>query len=67
MFLSLVSSPPPQETITDEVTINWRTLTAFKDLGSPWYRNVGLWYALFVAGILGCYAAFSGLFMAPRG
>jgi len=67
VFLSLVTPPPPPEKITDEVTINWRTLTAFKDLGSPWYRNVGLWYALFVAGILGCYAAFSGLFMAPRG
>ncbi|NLT60262.1 MAG: sodium/solute symporter, partial [Candidatus Hydrogenedentes bacterium] len=66
VFLSLVTPPPPPEKITDEVTINWRTLTAFKDLGSPWYRNVGLWYALFVAGILGCYAAFSGLFMAPR-
>ncbi|HQE77026.1 MAG TPA: sodium/solute symporter [Candidatus Hydrogenedentes bacterium] len=67
VFLSLVTPPPPPEKISDEVTINWRTLTAFKDLGSPWYRNVGLWYALFVAGILGCYAAFSGLFMAPRG
>ena len=67
VFLSLVTPPPPPEKITDEVTINWRTLTAFKDLGSPWYRNVGLWYALFVAGILGCYAAFSGPFMAPRG
>ena len=67
VFLSLVTPPPPPEKITDEVTINWRTLTAFKDLGSPWYRNVGLWYALFVAGILGCYAAVSGLFMAPRG
>lgn len=67
VLLSLVTPPPPPEKITDEVTINWRTLTAFKNLGSPWYRNVGLWWALFVVGILGCYAAFSGLLLAPRG
>ena len=29
--------------------------------------SAGLWWALFVAGILACYAAFSGLFLAPRG
>ncbi|HPJ98597.1 MAG TPA: sodium/solute symporter [Candidatus Hydrogenedentes bacterium] len=67
VFASLLSTPPPPEKITDEVSINWRSLAAFKDLGPSWYRNVGLWWALFVAGILACYAAFSGLFLAPRG
>ncbi len=67
VFASLLSPPPPPEKITDEVTINWSSLAAFKDLGPSWYRNVGLWWALFVAGILACYAAFSGLFLAPRG
>ncbi|MGI6459049.1 MAG: SLC5 family protein [Candidatus Hydrogenedentales bacterium] len=67
VFASLLSPPPPPEKVTDEVTINWSSLAAFKDLGPSWYRNVGLWWALFVAGILACYAAFSGLFLAPRG
>ena len=67
VFLSLVTPPPPPEKISDEVTINWRTLAAFKDLGSPWYRNVAFWWALFVVGIVGCYIAFSGLFLTARG
>ena len=66
-LLSLVTPPAPPEKTTDEVTINWRTLAAFKDLGSPWYRNVAFWWALFVVGIVGCYIAFSGLFLTARG
>ena len=66
-LLSLVTPPAPPEKTTDEVTINWRTLAAFKDLGSPWYRNVAFWWALFVVGIVGCYMAFSGLFLTARG
>ncbi len=65
--LSLFTPPSPPEKTTDDVTINWRTLAAFKNLGTPWYRNVGLWWALFAVGIVACYAAFSGLFLIPRG
>ncbi len=66
VLVSLVTPPPPPEKTTDKVTINWRTLAAFKDLGSPWYRNVGFWWVVFALGIVACYAAFSGLFLTPR-
>ncbi|MFO7973826.1 MAG: sodium/solute symporter [Candidatus Hydrogenedentota bacterium] len=65
VFLSLVTPPAPPEKTTDEVTINWRSLAAFKNLGTPWYRNVGFWWVLFALGIVACYAAFSGLFLTP--
>jgi len=63
IVLSLATPPPPPEKVTDCTTINWRTLVSFKNLGSPWYRNIALWYFLFIAGILACYLAFSGLFL----
>lgn len=63
IVLSLVTEAPAAEKVTEATTIHWRKLTIFKDLGSPWYRNLGLWYGLFVAGILACYVAFSGLFL----
>ena len=63
VVLSLITSPPPPEKVTDATTINWRTLATFKGLGMPWYRNLGFWYVLFVAGILACYFTFSGLFL----
>ena len=62
IIVSLCTPPPPPEKITDDVTINWRRLAIFKNLGSPWYRNVTFWYAAFILGILSCYAIFSGLF-----
>jgi SSS family solute:Na+ symporter len=65
VLLSRLTKPAPPEKTMDDVTINWRTLVAFRDLGTPWYRNVALWWVLFVIGILACYAGFSGLFLAP--
>ncbi|MCP4641847.1 MAG: sodium/solute symporter [bacterium] len=62
VVISLLTPRPAPEKVTDEVTINWSNLSAFRDLGSPWYRNIGLWYALFACGIVGCYLVFSGLF-----
>jgi len=61
--VSLATAPPPPEKTGDDVTIRWRSLASLKRLGTPWYRNLALWYGLFVAGILACYAAFSGLFL----
>jgi solute:Na+ symporter, SSS family len=63
IFISLVTPPPPPEKVTDTTTINWRTLATFRNLGTPWYRNIGLWWFLFAAGIIACYAVFSGLFL----
>ena len=63
VVVSLVSAPPPPEKTGDDLTIDWRHITAFKGLGRPWYRNLALWYALFVAGIIACYVTFCGLFL----
>jgi solute:Na+ symporter, SSS family len=63
VVISLMTAPPPPEKVTDNVCINWRNLTAFKNLGSPWYRNLALWYAVFACGIVACYLVFSGLFL----
>jgi SSS family solute:Na+ symporter len=61
--VSLMTAPPPPEKVTADVTIDWRRLHVFSDLGHPWYRNLGFWYAMFVVGILACYLIFSGLVM----
>ena len=63
VVVSLMTKPPPPEKTTDEVTINWRTLAIFRNLGTPWYRNLGFWYILFAAGLIACYLVFSGLFL----
>jgi SSS family solute:Na+ symporter len=61
--VSLLTAPPPPEKTGDDVTIHWRTLGIFRNLGRPWYRSLALWWGLFVVGILACYALFSGLFL----
>ena len=56
---------PPAEKVSDQTTINWRRLNVFSDLGRPWYKNVVLWWAVFLAGTAGVMFAFSkwsGLF-----
>jgi len=63
VVISLATAPPPPEKIGDEMTINWRKLTTFKNLGHPWYRNLGFWYLAFAGGIIACYLIFSGLFI----
>lgn len=63
MAISLFTAPPPPEKVTDDVTINWRSLAAFRNLGHPWYRNIAFWWAVFALGIIACYLAFSGLFL----
>jgi SSS family solute:Na+ symporter len=60
VVVSLLTERPPAEKVTGETTLNWRKLNILGDLGKPWYRNVAIWWGLFVVGILACYVAFSG-------
>jgi SSS family solute:Na+ symporter len=60
VVVSLLTERPPAEKVTGETTLNWRKLNILGDLGTPWYRNVAIWWGLFVVGILACYVAFSG-------
>jgi len=46
-----------------DLVFDWRTTWLFADLGTPWYRNLALWYGVAAAGMVACYVAFSGLFL----
>lgn len=61
--VSLITSPPLPEQVGDRLTVNWRRLNIFSELGSPWYVNVTFWWALFAAIIFGLILIFSGLFL----
>jgi len=51
----LMTAPPAPEQVTDELTINWRKINIFNDLGKGW-RNVTVWWAIFVALVMGLVA-----------
>jgi SSS family solute:Na+ symporter len=46
--VSLLTRPPAPEQVTDELTINWRKLNIFDELGRGW-SSVTLWWAVFAA------------------
>ncbi|MBN1910671.1 MAG: sodium/solute symporter [Pirellulales bacterium] len=58
---SLLTAPPRPEQVSDEVTVNWKKLNIFQDLGNHWYTSVVTWWFLFVAAIAGMIVLFSGL------
>jgi len=58
---SLATPPPRPEQVGDTVTINWRKLNIFDDLGTRWYTSVITWWGLFVAAIAALLVYFSGL------
>lgn len=60
--VSLVTPPPRPEQVSDEMTINWRRLNLFRELGEHWYTNVALWWGGFALLIAALVIAFSGLF-----
>ena len=59
--VSLATPPPRREQVTDQVTVNWRKLNLFDDLGRHWYTSVVLWWGLFVLAIAALLLFFSGL------
>ncbi|MCU0913256.1 MAG: sodium/solute symporter [Planctomycetes bacterium] len=59
--ISLVTGRPDPSQVTDELTINWRKLNIFGQLGTHWYTSVCLWWGLFVAIIAALVLVFSGL------
>jgi SSS family solute:Na+ symporter len=60
--VSLLTPRPDPSQVTDELTINWRKLNIFEQLGAHWYTSVYLWWGLFAAIIVALILAFSGLF-----
>jgi len=58
---SLLTAPPDPSRVTDELTINWRKLNIFRQLGARWYTSVYLWWGLFAAIVTALILVFSGL------
>jgi SSS family solute:Na+ symporter len=50
--VSLLTAPPAPEQVTDQLTLNWRKLNIFSDLGTRWTNSVTLWWAVFVLIVL---------------
>jgi SSS family solute:Na+ symporter len=59
--VSLFTPAPHPSQISDELTINWRKLNIFGQLGSHWYTSVYLWWGLFAAIVMALVLVFSGL------
>jgi len=60
--ISLLTKPPRPEQVTDSLTLSWRHLNIFKNLGTHWYNHVLLWWGMFAAIILTLIVIFSGKF-----
>lgn len=58
--VSLMTSPPRAEQVTDQLTFNWRTMNILDDLGERWYTSVVTWWGLFIVTILALFILFSG-------
>ena len=58
--VSLLTPRPRPEQVSDQLTVNWRKLNIFDDLGDTWYTSVVTWWALFVISIIALVVIFSG-------
>jgi solute:Na+ symporter, SSS family len=59
VLISLFTEKPRPEQITNQLTINWKKLNIFDDLGDKWYTSVILWWGIFVLIIIGLIITFS--------
>ena len=59
VLVSLFTEKPKPEQITDQLTINWKKLNIFDDLGDKWYTSVILWWGIFVLIVAGLVITFS--------
>ncbi len=60
LAVSLMTPPPDADRITDQLTINWRKLNIFSELGEKWYQSVILWWGIFAAIVVGFIIVLSG-------
>ena len=61
--VSLVTTRPPAEKITDQLIVNWKKLNIFDNLGEHWYGNVAVWWGVFAVLIVILIAMFSPLML----
>jgi SSS family solute:Na+ symporter len=58
--VSLLTSPPPAESVTPQLTFDWSKMNIFDGLGDRWYTSVVTWWGLFIVTILALFVLFSG-------
>ena len=63
LAISLLTAPPTPAQVNDQLTINWRRLNIFSELGAHWYSGVLFWWGLFVGIIFTLIVLFSGVFL----
>jgi len=61
--VSLATDRPRPEQVTDDLTLNWRKLNIFADLGNHWFSSVTFWWAGAFAAFIGLVVLFSGRFL----
>ncbi|MEN6386631.1 MAG: sodium/solute symporter [Phycisphaerales bacterium] len=57
--VSLMTAPPQPQQVTDELSLNWKKMNIFGELGDKWYKSVVLWWGLFAACIIALIITFS--------
>lgn len=63
--VSLLTSPPRADQVTDQLTFNWRKMNLSSNLGNHWYTSVVTWWGLFIVTIVALFVVFSG-FVLPN-
>jgi SSS family solute:Na+ symporter len=56
---SLTTAPPMPQQVTDQLSLNWKKMNIFGELGDRWYKSVILWWGLFAACIISLIITFS--------
>ncbi len=59
VVVSLLTPRPRPEQVSDSVTVNWRRLNIFTELGDRWYRSVVFWWLLFCVIVAALLLTFS--------
>jgi len=60
VVVSLFTERPSAEQTSDILTLNWRRLNIFSELGDKWYTSIILWWGLFAICIITLVIIFSG-------
>jgi SSS family solute:Na+ symporter len=61
--VSLMTPAPGPEQVTDQLTVNWKKLNVFSELGTKWYNSVVFWWLIFAIVICGLIILFSGYYL----
>ncbi|MGA2914692.1 MAG: sodium/solute symporter [Sedimentisphaerales bacterium] len=59
IVVSLLTAPPRPEQVDNNLTVNWKKMNIFNELGDKWYQSVILWWGIFAACIIGLVITFS--------